>query len=249
MTNNRPLFFIGLVLFRKNDLINKFAIDKEVLCNFLNTIENGYQNDKPYHNSTHAADVTRSFHFFLHKGGLKNDLSDLEVLACLIASITHDYMHPGVSNNYLMRTKHELSQIYNDRSSLENMHLSASFRELAKPENNILASLSTPQHDTLRKLVIEMVLATDLSQHFEVVGHFKNALPRLLTSTDKTTDAGKLMLMKMCLKCSDIAHSAKALELHTKWSLRIIEEFYRSGTCHRTMLVAQPHISDDSRSS
>jgi hypothetical protein len=39
----------------------------------------------------------------------------------------------------------------------------------------------------------------------------------------------KAMVLKMALKCSDIAHSAKALALHTKWSLRIIEEFYRQG--------------------
>ena len=69
LTNNRPLFFLGLVLFRKNDLISKFAIEKDVLCNFLNCIEAGYRSDLPYHNSTHAADVTRSLHFFLHTGG------------------------------------------------------------------------------------------------------------------------------------------------------------------------------------
>lgn len=31
------------------------------------------------------------------------------------------------------------------------------------------------------------------------------------------------------LKCADIGHGAKTLELHKKWSRRIIEEFYRQG--------------------
>lgn len=128
-----------------------------------------------------------------------------------------------------MKTQHEWAMLYNDQSSLENHHLSASFRELSKPETNILANLSQPQYEMLRKLIIQMVLATDLGQHFEIVGHFKNALPRLLTSADRTTDAGKLMILKMALKCSDIAHSAKTIDLHTKWSLRIIEEFFRQG--------------------
>lgn len=232
LTRNRPLFFLGLVLFRKHDLIRKFRIDKEVLCNFLNAIEDGYFNDKPYHNSTHGADVTRSMHYFISVR-LKQDLTDLEILACLIASLTHDFQHPGVSNNYLVRTRHELSLKYNDKSCLENMHLSATFQVLSKPDNNILASLTATQHDSLRKMVIDMVLATDLGQHFEIVGHFKNALPRLRTGTDRATDASKTMVLKFALKCSDIAHSAKMLDLHLKWSSRVVEEFYQQGDQER----------------
>lgn len=241
LTNNRPLFFLGLVLFRKNDLIRKFSIDKACLCNFLTAIENGYQNDKPYHNSTHAADVTRSLHFFIHKGGLKADLTDLDVLACLIASLTHDYNHGGVNNNFLSKTHSELSLIYNDKSILENMHLSSTFKVLLQPANNILVNLLPSQYEQLRKMIIDMVLATDLGVHFEFIGHFKNALPRLMT--ERNTDAGKLMILKMALKCSDIAHSAKTLELHTRWSWRIIEEFFRQGDQERALgLTVSPFM-------
>ena len=108
------------------------------------------------------------------------------------------------------------------RSVLEHMHLSATFKILLQPENNFLVNLKPAQFESLRRTVIEMVLATDLGVHFDFIGHFKNALPRLMTSSDRSTEAGKLMLLKMCLKCSDIAHAAKVLDLHIKWSARIV---------------------------
>lgn len=115
------------------------------------------------------------------------------------------------------------------RSVLEHMHLSATFKILLAPENNFLVNLKPGQFESLRRTVIDMVLATDLGVHFEFIGHFKNALPRLLSSSDRSTEAGKLMLLKMCLKCSDIAHAAKTLDLHIKWSSRISAEFFAQG--------------------
>jgi calcium/calmodulin-dependent 3',5'-cyclic nucleotide phosphodiesterase len=58
--------------------------------------------------------------------------------------------------------------VYNDKSTLEHFHVSSAFRELNKPEQNILAGLPLQQYEQVRKLVIDMVLSTDLGQHFEV---------------------------------------------------------------------------------
>lgn len=139
LTGNRPLFFLGLVLFRKNDLLRTFSLPKGPLCNFLTALEAGYVNDLPYHNSTHAADVTRSMHFFLHRGGLKTDLSDLEVLAALLAALSHDHAHPGVNNNFLVKTSDPLALLYNDKS--ETAHREQTHeREAVRDRANACAS-------------------------------------------------------------------------------------------------------------
>ena len=39
----------------------------------------------------------------------------------LVAALCHDLGHPGVSNKFLVETRHELAMTYNDRSCLENM--------------------------------------------------------------------------------------------------------------------------------
>ena len=53
----------------------------------------GYR-ENPYHNSTHAADVTQTVHFFMAKGNLRAKMSDLEIMGLIISAIVHDYDHP-----------------------------------------------------------------------------------------------------------------------------------------------------------
>jgi hypothetical protein len=64
---------------------------------------------------------------------------------------------------------------YNDKAPLENHHLAAAFYLMRKPEYNFLAGLPKAEADRFRKLVIELVLATDMKQHFSILSHFTTA--------------------------------------------------------------------------
>ncbi|PNH00395.1 cGMP-inhibited 3',5'-cyclic phosphodiesterase B, partial [Tetrabaena socialis] len=92
--------------------------------------------------------------------------------------IIHDYGHPGLTNDFLIATNHPLAVRYNDRSPLENHHCAAAFAVLGRPELDVLAPLSPPERAAFRKQVLEMVLATDMKQHFALLGHF-NTVHRL----------------------------------------------------------------------
>eukprot|EP00741_Cyanophora_paradoxa_P024136 tig00021742_g23311.t1 len=84
-----------------------------------------------------------------------------------------DFEHPGFNNNYLVNTGDPLAVLYNDRSPLESHHVAASWRALREPRYNFLEGLPRSDLKDLRKTVIDMVLATDMSQHFEILGAFK----------------------------------------------------------------------------
>jgi hypothetical protein len=228
ITNNRPLLVIGLAMFKKYNLIEKFNISESKLSNFLKVIENGYQK-MPYHNSSHAADVTRTVHYFLWVAGLKNKLSAEEIFATLVSSIIHDYDHPGTNNNYLINTGETRALLYNDKSVLENYHCAQAHILARKEENNIFANVDDQK--ALRKNIVEMVLATDLSKHFKLVGHFKTACSG--GSLDMSKDESKLLVMKMAVKCGDLNHAAKPLRLHEIWTRKVTEEFYRQGDLER----------------
>jgi hypothetical protein len=74
---------------------------------------------------------------------------------------------------YLINTKNSLAILYNDKSILENHHLSYTFRLLNDPDCNILENLNNTELKDLRKKMIHMVLSTDLSVHFYELGNFK----------------------------------------------------------------------------
>lgn len=57
LTENRPLVFLGLELFRRFDVFNTFNCDEVTFRAWLTVIEQNYISANTYHNSTHAADV------------------------------------------------------------------------------------------------------------------------------------------------------------------------------------------------
>ncbi|MGH0180687.1 UNVERIFIED_CONTAM: hypothetical protein FKN15_011563, partial [Acipenser sinensis] len=84
--------------------------------------------------------------------------TDLEILAAIFASAIHDVDHPGVSNQFLINTNSELALMYNDSSVLENHHLAVGFKLLHEENCDVFQNLSKKQRQSLRKMVIDMVL-------------------------------------------------------------------------------------------
>jgi len=69
-------------------------------------------------------------------------MSDLEVMCCYVAAAGHDYKHPGYNNIYCINTRNEIATFYNDRSVLENYHVSTLFKDILNLDGSILNSLS-----------------------------------------------------------------------------------------------------------
>ena len=81
-----------------------------------------------------------------------------------LAAIIHDYGHKGVNNDFLIKTQDKLALVYNDHSPMENYHVSATWRMLKEDRFNFLQKMPSKALESLRKLLIEMVLATDMKQ-------------------------------------------------------------------------------------
>jgi hypothetical protein len=195
---------------------------------FFIRLEEGYLNN-PYHNACHAADVMNSVLFFiLSCGKLKDSIDPLDMLVVTIATLGHDVAHPGLSNKFLVNSRHYLATRYNDNSVLENMHTSMIFDLIHQGRTDILGNLSEEDWARVRRCIIEMVLATDLSKHFELLSVFKTRAFNLANiNLDLIED--RLLVLKLSLKCGDIGHSAKELYLHQKWTLLVSEEFFKQG--------------------
>jgi hypothetical protein len=65
----------------------------------------------------------------------KGEMDNLDLLSMIVGGACHDFEHPGLNANYLMKTSDQLAIRYNDMSVLENHHVSATFDILSKTEN------------------------------------------------------------------------------------------------------------------
>ncbi|XP_071941932.1 dual specificity calcium/calmodulin-dependent 3',5'-cyclic nucleotide phosphodiesterase 1A-like [Antedon mediterranea] len=223
-TENHALKYTTYELFTRYDLINKFKIPSSALHAFLDVMEAGYQRYRnPYHNHVHAADVLQTVHHIIVKMGIVHWLSDLEILSALLAALIHDYEHTGTSNAFHANTSTNVALLYNDRAVLENHHISSTFRILRDEDKNILVNLSREDFRELRRLVIEMVLATDMSFHFQQIKQIKSWIGVSGECVDKAK------ALSLILHCSDISHPAKHWDLHYKWTRLLMQEFFLQG--------------------
>lgn len=69
-----------------------------------------------------------------------------------------------------------------------------------------------------------MVLATDMSSHFQQIKAMKN----ILNHSDNF-NADKSKILSLVIHISDISHPAKEWELHSTWTRLLMEEFFRQG--------------------
>ncbi|XP_020380379.2 cAMP-specific 3',5'-cyclic phosphodiesterase 4B-like [Rhincodon typus] len=236
-SNNRPLSCIMYAIFQERDLMKTFRIPVDTFLTYIMTLEDHYHADVAYHNSLHAADVTQSTHVLLSTPALDAVFTDLETLAALFAAAIHDVDHPGVSNQFLINTNSELALMYNDESVLENHHLAVGFKLLQEENCDIFQNLPKRQRQSLRKMVIDMVLATDMSKHMSLLADLKT-----MVETKKVTSSGVLLLdnytdriqvMRNMVHCADLSNPTKPLELYRQWTDRILEEFFRQGDKER----------------
>lgn len=135
-------------------------------------------------------------------------------MAAIFAATIHDVDHPGLTNQFLINTSElwlpnmkktvnvwkltilicwsqgsELALMYNDESVLENHHLAVAFKLLQSPDCDIFSNLNKKQRQTLRKMVIDMVLATDMSKHMSLLADLKT-----MVETKKVAGSGVLLL-------------------------------------------------------
>ena len=108
------------------------------------------------------------------------------------------------------------------------MHTSITFSLMQGLNCNILAGMQTETYVAVRLQVIEMILATDMSKHFDLLGKLK---AKILSSPNRPVDTPehRLEIFKIAIKAADVGHAAKSRDLHMKWTGFVIEEFFLQG--------------------
>jgi len=245
LTGNRCLHFTMMKLWQRYNFSQRFSISPNVLMAYADVLEEHYQvNDAPYHNNVHACDVLSTLHRLLEGTQLVHWFSDLELFSMLFAAAIHDLEHTGTNNQFHINSKSELALLYNDRSVLENHHISAAFRLMRHPERNIVQNLDDCQYRDFRSNVIAMVLSTDMANHFEKVEVIKATIRKpndywrsvLVQNTEEyPRTMEKIRIMELILHCADISNCVKPWEIHTKFTGTLLEEFFKQGDLERDM--------------
>ncbi|CAJ0947544.1 unnamed protein product [Ranitomeya imitator] len=116
-------------------------------------------------------------------------LDQLDKVAALIAATVHDIDHPGRTNSFLCNAGSELALLYNDTAVLESHHSALAFQLTAKDGKcNIFKNMDRTKYRTLRQAIIDMVLATEMTRHFEHVNKFVNSINKPIAAEENNSN-------------------------------------------------------------
>ena len=173
-SNGDPLVLVCASLWRLMDIKDIKEVQESTFLKFMVAVQSNYINTNTYHNSMHAADVTQTMSVLLGDPTISTILNEKDRFCGVIAGAIHDMGHPGTNNNFGINTSSIWAIRYNDLSILENMHVSKAFQLMMENEdNNVLGGFNKEVSNEMRENIINMVLGTDMSNHFEDISHFQ----------------------------------------------------------------------------
>ncbi|XP_045864076.1 high affinity cAMP-specific and IBMX-insensitive 3',5'-cyclic phosphodiesterase 8A isoform X1 [Meles meles] len=241
-THKRPLIYLGLKMFARFRICEFLNCSETTLRSWLQVIESNYHSSNPYHNSTHSADVLHATAYFLGKERIKQTLDPVDEVAALIAATIHDVDHPGRTNSFLCNAGSELAILYNDTAVLESHHAALAFQLTTRDDKcNIFKNMERNDYRTLRQGIIDMVLATEMTKHFEHVNKFVNSINKPLAALEADgevardeeavntmlrTPENRTLIKRMLIKCADVSNPCRPLEQCIEWAARISEEYF-----------------------
>uniref|UniRef100_A0ABM5EX21 Phosphodiesterase n=2 Tax=Pogona vitticeps TaxID=103695 RepID=A0ABM5EX21_9SAUR len=241
-THKRPLVYLGLKMFARFRICEFLGCSESTLRSWLQVIEANYHSSNSYHNSTHSADVLHATAYFLSKERVKESLDPIDEVAALIAATVHDVDHPGRTNSFLCNAGSELAILYNDTAVLESHHAALAFQITTRDDKcNIFKNMERNEYRTLRQAIIDMVLATEMTKHFEHVNKFVNSINKPLAALEEnggsngdgdsmknvlTSPENRILIKRMLIKCADVSNPCRPLDQCIEWAGRISEEYF-----------------------
>ncbi|XP_023245667.1 high affinity cAMP-specific and IBMX-insensitive 3',5'-cyclic phosphodiesterase 8-like [Copidosoma floridanum] len=240
LTGKRPLFYLGMSLMSQFKVAERLECDERVLQNWLTIVEANYNSQVSYHNSTHATDVLQAIARFMRSERLRAILDPLDEVAALLAAAAHDIGHPGKSSQFLCNASDHLAILYNDLTVLESHHSALTFKlTLSDDKVNVLKNLNREVYKFMRQNVIDMILATEMTKHFEHLAKFVNVCSNRIGDHAESLDVDSdsvasifllpenvTMAKRMMIKCADVSNPTRPMRLYVEWTRRIAEEYF-----------------------
>eukprot|EP00727_Mastigamoeba_balamuthi_P009964 m51a1_g5590 putative camp phosphodiesterase (857) ;mRNA; f:646363-649551 len=197
-------------MFQELRLMADFSIPATTLLNFVHTLESNYKVN-PYHNFAHIVDVAQVCFMLLQIPKLQEMLQRMDTLALMVGAVCHDVDHPGLNNVFQINAKTALALLYNDH----------------KEEVNLTKNFTGPQLTEFRREVVSVILATDMTKHFELVSRFESRTEMGSFSSQRKED--RQLLLDICLHAADISNLIRPLDVSRVWSDMLFEEYLRQG--------------------
>ena len=216
------LMAFAVEIFREMGMVSEFDIPGDTMRLFVEGVRLKYRNN-PFHNWYHGFSVMHFTYLILKRTSAHKTLLKTDVLALLVASLCHDIDHPGNTNTYEINSQSQLALVHNDISVLENHHSHVLFTLLRDPKTDIFQNIPSAVKKSLRPSIIEAVLSTDMTVHFEST---KSLGKREADHPfDESNPKERQECINLVIHAADLSGQVFPLPVARAWEERITQEF------------------------
>lgn len=208
----------------------EFNIKEQVFIRFIWEVAYFYKRNKnPFHNFSHAVSVCHAGFYLIKKyPKFSSLLTDHQKFGFIISCLGHDLDHRGLTNNFEIATQSELAIRYHDMSPLEQHHAAILFSILSVKGSNVMHDIKGDQWRTLKKSMIENILATDMKSHFSMLTKFKtHLLENKSFGETPCPEADRQLITDHFIHYCDLSGSFKNFGIASRWSKLVNMEFSR----------------------
>merc|ERR1711933_619474 len=137
------------------------------------------------------------------------------------------------------------------------MHCCKLFEILAQPGVNVFSSVSSNQYWDVRKTIIDVILHTDITQHFAMVRElellyeinskiFENSTGTLTEQEIEvlTTVEHKKLVLEMILHAADVSNPTKPWNICLAWAHRVLDEYANQGDQEKKLGIPVQMLND-----
>lgn len=211
--------------FEEFNLCNRLNVDDDILQNLILAIFETY-NDVPFHNYYHAFSVCHMTYMMIRHCDCARFLTSLDIFSALIAALSHDADHPGVSNSYLVAIQNPLAVLHNDDAVLERHHASTTTKIMAEDDNNVLANMKPEDYKHARKVILAAIIGTDMSRHMDHVTALHERADRTRsTPFERASVKDRVSLVSNIVHCADLSAQTLPSVVSEVFEGRLMEEF------------------------
>lgn len=212
VTDHHPLSVVSYLALSQLGCIRHLNLNDRKLRNFLSAVERSMPDRNFYHNKLHVAAVVQCMYAQLSSSPLEDPLA---TCACMIAAVVHDCAHPGMSAD---RWRQVDPDALPEGVSLEEYHLRSAFALMTQPANDFLDGAAPEVRQDLYVLVSELVLATEMARHRELM----NDIVR--SAIERQSETRPIWLMRLFMKVADLHHCVGSPESHVSWARNLHAE-------------------------
>ncbi|TEB20637.1 HD-domain/PDEase-like protein [Coprinellus micaceus] len=214
---------------------------------FVHHLRQIYRYENTYHNFEHALDVLQAIQCYLSTAHMVPPVTILlqpadrkwrprlgkytheplvrtlglrEIFALYIAAIGHDVGHPGVTNVFMKNAQTPLSLVFDGRSALEQLHCQLLLRVMRMHGLGVL--LDDPENGVrFKKLLLQAVLATDMSVHADFMQRFQQEL----NGHREPLFQRQILACQALLKNADISNPSRPFPVAEHWASALMQEW------------------------